>query len=158
MRTILTLSLLLSFSILNAQQVRFGSQSRASGIISIPVVLENVNNVGAISMKIDLDANHFQFVNCIPDQQLQDHGFVYWGYTDKISFGWFSDGFYEYNGEVPVIVQIRTIAGCDSITWSTCQGCCEIADIVEVVIPCTWQSTYLCSKVSGWMKSQQKMN
>lgn len=147
----LILTLLLIWTVGQAQTVQFGQAEYLGTLVKLPVLFDQVAGVGSISCKIDYDFQRFQLVGIECDPALLSAGCAMWG-TDSVHMlmGWFSNGFQSVTVTHPfsfILVQVKS--GCTPLNWNVSPSESFIGDINSNEIPCVFINDLLCSYTVG---------
>jgi hypothetical protein len=118
------------------------SFSECSGEILLPVMVENGNDIAAISMVIIFDPVNMNFIECSKMHPAFQSGLaVFNAREDEIRFSWVSTKGYSFISDTLFLLEFTALPGTYSISWDTSPGNCEFTNANNEILACDFQNS-----------------
>ena len=150
--TIIITALILIFFHLKeskAQEVKFGQPIYQGQYVSLPLLFDNILNMGSFSLRCSYDSTKFEYITTTPDSILVKEGVFMASGINCLNIGWFSTGFNSVTISNPCVITLRQLGGCTDLLWDTIPAYLFFSDWFGNEIIVSHVDGYLCSYSVG---------
>jgi hypothetical protein len=126
-----------------------------TGLIDIPVVVDNVDQVSSISLTVLINSQFLGYSGYANPNPLLSTGTLLVNSTNSaVQVGWFSISPVSISNDTLIVIRLIAAPGTSSITWDLVNpGACYYTDAIGNAVPATYTNgsvtAYHCSTIQG---------